>query len=79
MIDLSKMTIKDIERLFAEGPVTEELLEACRQDSRKAAGTILRRYEREQKEKERLLSLYDFERQAWAEGMVPAEITIQAR
>ena len=63
------MTIKDIERLFAEGPVTEELLEACRQDSRKATGTILRRYERAQKEKERLLSLYDFERQAWAEGM----------
>ncbi len=69
MIDLSKMTIKDMERLFAEGPVTEELLEACRHDARKAAGTLLRRYERAQKEKERLLSLYDFERQAWAEGL----------
>ncbi|MBO6290958.1 MAG: ribonuclease HII [Selenomonas sp.] len=66
---MSKTTIKDMESLFAEGPVTEELLEACRHDARKAAGTILRRYERAQKEKERLLSLYDFERQAWAEGL----------
>ena len=49
--------------------MTEELLEACRHDARKAAGTILRRYERAQKEKERLRSLYDFERQAWAERL----------
>ena len=69
MIDLAKMTIKDIERLFAEGPVTAELLDACRLDGRKAAGTILRRYERAQREKERLLSLYDYERQAWAQGL----------
>ena len=63
------MTIKDIERLFAEGPVTEELLEACRADTRKAAGTLLRRYERAQKEEQRLLAMYDYERQAWAEGL----------
>lgn len=69
LIDLSKMTIKDIERLFAEGSVTEELLEACRADSRKAAGTILRRYERSLKEEQRLLAMYDYERQAWAEGL----------
>ena len=69
MIDSAKMTIKELEGLFSRGQVTEELLEACRRDSRKAAAALLRRYERTQQERKRLLSLYDYERLAWAQGL----------
>lgn len=68
-MDLSKMTIKEIEGLLSKENVTEELLEACRADSRKAAGQAVRRYERRQRERQRILSLYDYERAARAEGM----------
>ena len=63
------MTIKDIEGLLAGPEVTEELLAACRADSRKAAQQAVRRYERRLKEHERLLALYEFEREAWAQGL----------
>ncbi len=63
-----KMTIKELEGLFADGPVTEELLESCRQDSRKSVQTLLRRYAREQQERARIAALYEFEEQAAQEG-----------
>lgn len=63
-----KMTIKEIEALFASGNVPEEFLAECRKDSRKSVGTILRRYDRMQREMDRLAALYAFERQAYQDG-----------
>ncbi len=48
---------------------TEELLEACREDSRAAIGRLLRRYEREQQEKVRVDALYRYEYEAQARGI----------
>lgn len=68
-MDLAKITIKDIERLLAGPEVTEELLEACRADGRKAAQQAVRRYERRLQEQARLLALYEYEREAWGQGL----------
>lgn len=68
MNDLSNYTIKEVEAMFAEQPVTEELLELCRKDGRKAIGTLVRRYERQQQERQRVAAMYNYERQFWARG-----------
>ena len=69
MKDLSKYTIKDIEAIFAGQEPDEELLAACRADSRKAVGALVRRYERQQKEHQRVAALYSYERAAWERGL----------
>jgi len=66
--DIKKYTIKQVEEFFAQGQVTEEFLEACAQDSRKAVGTLLRRYQRGQQDRERVSALYSYEREFWAKG-----------
>jgi len=66
--DLSNYTIKQIEALFAEQKITEEFLTLCRNDGRKAIGTLVRRYERQQQERQRVAELYNYERQFWAKG-----------
>lgn len=68
MNDLKDCTIKQIEAMFAEQNVTEEFLNLCRNDSRKAVGTLVRRYERQQQERQRVAALYNYERQFWAKG-----------
>lgn len=67
-MDLAKYTIKEITAMFAAGEPSAELLAACQQDGRKAIGTLLRRYERQQKDKERLLQMYRYEHEAWEKG-----------
>ncbi len=67
-MEKAKMTIKDIEALFTSGEVTDELLNMCREDTRKAVGTLLRRYERSQAERARVAALYAYEEKALAEG-----------
>ena len=71
-MNISKLTIKELERLFKSGQVTEALLEACRQDGRTAAGKLLQRYERQQarlaEEWKRLLSMYQYEQEAIKKG-----------
>lgn len=62
------MTIKKIETLFLQGKITKEIIEFCRQDSRKSIQTILRRYERSERERERLHTLYTYERAANRRG-----------
>lgn len=37
-MDTKEFTIKQLEQLFSDGNPSEELIEACRQDSRQAAG-----------------------------------------
>ena len=68
MNDLSNYTIKQVEALFAEQKITEEFLTLCRNDGRKAIGTLVRRYERQQHERQRVAELYNYERQFWAKG-----------
>lgn len=68
MNDLSNYTIKQVEALFAEQKITEEFLTLCRNDGRKAIGTLVRRYERQQQERQRVAELYNYERQFWAKG-----------
>ncbi len=67
-MEKAKMTIKEIEALFASGEVTDELLKMCREDTRKAVGPLLRRYERSQAERARVAALYTYEEKALAEG-----------
>ncbi len=66
--NLSKYTIKQVEEFFAQGQVDADFLAACANDSRKAVGTLLRRYQREQADKERVAGLYRYEREFWAKG-----------
>lgn len=68
MNDLSNYTIKQVEALFAEQKITEEFLTLCHNDGRKAIGTLVRRYERQQQERQRVAELYNYERQFWAKG-----------
>ena len=71
-MDISKLTIKELERIFKSGQVTADLLAACRQDGRAAAGKLLQRYERQQarlaEENRRLLSMYRYEQEAREKG-----------
>ena len=68
-MNLAKMTIKEIERFLSEGNVPADFLESCRKDPRKAVQTLLHRYEREMRERERVAMLYGFEELAAAEGL----------
>lgn len=68
LMESSKMTIKELGNVFSSGTVTDELLELCRGDSRKAVQTLLRRYLRQQAERERVAALYAYEEQALKEG-----------
>ncbi len=67
-MEIHGMTIKEVEGLFAAGPVTEELLAACREDSRAATGRLVRRWEREQAERQRVEALYAYEYRAREQG-----------
>ncbi len=68
LMESKKMTIKELGVVFSSGQITDELLEMCRSDSRKSVQSILRRYERQQAERERVAKLYAYEEQALAEG-----------
>ena len=67
-MDLAKYTAKEVAAMFAADEPSDELLAACEQDSRKAIGTLLRRYQRQQKDKERLMQMYRYEHVAWQQG-----------
>ena len=62
------MTIKEIESIFLQGSVTEDFIEICRSDPRKSVQMLLRRHERAEKERERLSTMYAYERAAASEG-----------
>lgn len=63
------MKIKELEELFSSGNITEELLVACREDTRAATGRLIRKWEKQQKEEQRLLAMFRYEREAEAEGL----------
>lgn len=68
MNDLTKYTIKDIENIFAAGRADAAFLAACREDTRKAVGRLVRRYEKEQEDRVRVAQMYAYEHQAIEEG-----------
>lgn len=63
------MKIKELEELFSSGNITEELLVACREDTRAATGRLIRKWEKQQKEEQRLLAMFRYEREAEVEGL----------
>ena len=65
---MTNLTIKEIENIFLVDDVTEDFLASCRKDARTSVQTILRRYERTQRERERLDAMYVYERAAIAAG-----------
>ena len=67
-MDIDKMTIKEIEQCFRQADPTPEVLAACQQDARAAVGRLVRRWEREKKERARVEALYRYEYEAKAQG-----------
>ena len=68
MRPIAGYTIKELEAALAAPEVSEEFLAACREDPRKAAARLVRRYEKAQAEHARLLKMYAYEHEAWARG-----------
>lgn len=67
-MDLSKMSIRDIEKAAKEMPDSIELFEACQADPRAAVQRVGRRIERELQERARVEALYSYEKEAREEG-----------
>ena len=71
-MDISKMTIKELGEYFRQENVPAEIVEDCRQDSRRAAQQLVVKYEKQQARREaemaRLLEMYRYEREAAAQG-----------
>lgn len=68
MIDTTSMTIKQLEAMLAEGNTSEDFIEALKSDKRAAAAKIIKKIERLKAEEARLFAMYEFEREAMAEG-----------
>lgn len=68
MRPIADYTIKELEAALAAPEVSEEFLAACREDPRKAAARLVRRYEKAQAEHARLLKMYAYEHEAWVRG-----------
>ncbi len=66
---LGKMTIKEIEGVLLSQNVSLEFLETLEKDERKAAQNLLKKYRREQSERERVDALYEYEKIAESEGV----------
>lgn len=67
-MNIAEMTIKEIEKIFLQGEVTEAFLTECQNDGRKAAQQLVKRYQREQKEHQRVAAMYSYEDEARAQG-----------
>ena len=70
-MDTSGMKIREVEAalFLADGTeASQDLVEACRLDSRQGVARLVRRYEREQAERARVAALYAYEDAAAEEG-----------
>ena len=68
MADVASLTISEIEKQLADGPVSKEFIAACRKDKRRGVEKLWRRFQREAAEHERVAALYAYEREAQQEG-----------
>lgn len=64
MMDISSLSVKQIESLFADGKADADLIEACRADSRAGVQRQVKRYEKEQAELQRVKAMYRYEDEA---------------
>lgn len=67
-IDVSKITLQEMECFLMSDDIDASFVTACKADSRKAAQRLVRRYERKQAERARVAALYKYENAAIAEG-----------
>lgn len=67
-IDVSKITLQEMECVLMSDDIDASFVTACKADSRKAAQRLVRRYERKQAEHARVAALYKYENAAIAEG-----------
>lgn len=67
-IDVSKITLQEMECVLMSDDIDASFVTACKADSRKAAQRLVRRYERKQAERARVAALYKYENAAIAEG-----------
>lgn len=67
-IDVSKITLQEMECVLMSDDIDASFVTACKADSRKAAQRLVRRYERKQAERTRVAALYKYENAAIAEG-----------
>jgi len=68
MTNLSQLKIKDITYIFNNDKLDAEFLDACATDSRVAVQRLLKKYQREKQERERINALYQFEYAALEQG-----------
>ena len=67
-MDITSLTVKEIEARLAEGEPSLEFLQACGQDKRGGVQRLWRKFQREQTERSRVKALYMYEHTALAEG-----------
>lgn len=68
-VDVSKITLREMESVLQGQNVDAAFLSACRRDPRKAAQRLVHRYERRQQERARVAALYHYEDAAAEEGI----------
>mgnify|MGYP000879588999 CR=1 FL=1 len=67
-MDTTKMTIKELERLYVSGDWTMEIEASCGADSRVGVQRMLRKWAREKEDRARVHTLYRYEKMALEEG-----------
>jgi len=71
--DLSRLSVGDVRKLLAEGPITAQLLVGLQRDRRRGVRALhepaRRRFERERAERLRLDAMLNFERVLWRQGL----------
>lgn len=68
-MEIANLTVKQLEHMFAAGKANEELIEACRSDKRSTVARLVRKWEAQEKEKERLAIMNKYEMEARSEGL----------
>jgi ribonuclease HII len=69
LMDIKKMTIKEIEILVKQKDLTTETITALTNDTRSAVQRLFRKWEREQNEMQRVDALYKYEYQFQKQGI----------
>ncbi len=67
-MDITSLTVKEIEARLAEGEPSLEFIQACGKDKRSGVQRLWRKFQREQTERSRVKALYMYEHTALAEG-----------
>lgn len=63
-MDISDLSVKQVEAYFASDQISSELLEACREDKRAGVVRLVKRYDKQQAELQRVQEMYCYEDEA---------------